>query len=246
MSQSRSIRFEQVRLVVDPNNPGVPNVSPLVPPSRSRLTNWTPFARSAFKDPDTSDAVKTVPEPAEPAFSAFPLEVDPFVAEAAVPQNRGTDEPVDQQREDLPEEPRKNPPEKVRHANAEEIAPPSTASGLMDEADQKVREVSAVGVARSVALEAAFRAIADSVARISNDEANDRTGPWHFEMQADAGLLPMTTLHFELSPGELLLRFVSGDATAARLISTRKNDLRNQLLAKLKPPRSVEIALELA
>lgn len=248
MSQSRSIRFVQVRLVTTDNirvDPMRDHGRVLMP--RAKVRSWpSPVA--------TVNAI-TVPETVEPQDFKKPVDA---MAVYETSEHQDFKESLDQEIAALLREAEQSRSEETgavyddavqlpqpnkRDHSRPALQPPSTRTP--DEADQKVSAISTMSLVRSIVADKTVRAIADSVARISNDEANDRTGPWHFEMQHATHMLPMTILSIELSPGEILLRFVSGDAASVRLISDRKEDLRSQLLSRLNPRRSVHIEVVL-
>jgi hypothetical protein len=242
MSQSRSIRFSQIRIVtdgdrIDPNRIDPGRIDLLrdiarLPAIRLKTKHWTtPAAPTTYIDTPTlseSNELRELKESFEENFAPRLLET----------KAERHDETGANGNDDWIESSHKSIRESTQSASQQ----PSTPSTL-DDADQKVSMISTMSLVRSIVADEGLRAIADLVARICNDEANDRNGPWYFEMHRATHMLPMTILSIELSPGEILLRFVSGDAASVRLISDRKQDLKTQLENRLSPARSVQIEI---
>jgi Type III secretion protein (HpaP) len=232
MSQSRSIRFAQIRLVTDSNR-----IEPLrdivrMPTVRAKIKNWVaPAAHTISTDTITLPEVNDLNE-AEQSLGRYdaPPTSEAKAAKHDEPSTNGNEERIEPIHESMPE--------------PAQSAPWQTSiSPALDDADQKVSIISTMSLVRSIVADEGIRAIADSIASICNDEANDRNGPWYFEMHHATHMLPMTILSIELSCGEILLRFVSSDPTSVRLISDRKQDLKTQLENRLRPARSVQIEI---
>jgi Type III secretion protein (HpaP) len=230
MNQSRSIRFGQIRLVTNVNQPEVLRDSFRLPVSRVRVKHGLPPTPTPAHT-DVPPAAAATEEPSVP-FDGRPTLHNDNDREIVSGNENRIDEQIPASLSD----------DTIR-TSTENAKPEESVQGpqATDDADQKVGIISAMSVVRTIATDECIRAIAESVARISNDEASDRSGPWHFEMQLATQMLPMTTLSIELSRGEVLLRFLCGERASARLISDRKDDLKSRLVSQLSPPRSVHI-----
>jgi hypothetical protein len=232
MSQSRSIRFAQIRLVTDSNR-----IEPLrdivrMPTVRAKIKNWVaPAAHTISTDTITLPVVNELKETEQflGKYDAPPMP-KAKVAKHDETSTDGNEEQIEPLQKSMPEPAQSAPSQ------------PSVLPAL-DDADQKVSLISTMSLVRSIVADEGIRAIADSIASICNDEANDRNGPWYFEMHHATHMLPMTILSIELSCGEILLRFISSDPTSVRLISDRKQDLKTQLEDRLRPARSVQIEI---
>ncbi len=255
MSQSRALRFTQIRLVTDSNR-----IEPLrdiarLPVVRARTRHWP-----APTAPSTSTDAITLPEIKEPNESKefFDGNFEPPLPDVKVlrreeigreeigRERTGREEarPDETGREDISTDGDGfEVTSGSRRKSARDLSSLQSHPLTLDEADQKVSINSTMSLVRSIVADEGIRAIADSIARISNDEANDRNGPWYFEMSHATHMLPMTVLSIELSRGEILLRFISSDAASVRLISDRKEDLRALLENRLSPPRSIQIEI---
>jgi Type III secretion protein (HpaP) len=230
MSQSRAIRFAQIRLVTDCNRIETLNNTVRAPAVRAKPKHWVePTAATTSIDIITLPEIKVSKEFKDPFDDDFlPHQPETKMSRPNKANTEGDGDWLEETHQRT-------------HESAE--GPPLLPSPLLvlDDADQKVSLISTMSLVRSIVADQGIRAIADSVARISNDEANDRNGPWYFEMHHATHLLPMTVLAIELSLGEILLRFISSDAASVRLICDRKEDLKAQLENRLSPPRSVQI-----
>jgi Type III secretion protein (HpaP) len=233
MSQSRSIRFAQIRLVTDSNRIETLRDTVRTPAVRAKTRHWVASTAAT-----TSVDNITLPEikmPKEVEKEPFEDNFAPLLPDMKLLRRDETSTDGDGDWLEATHE--------CTHESTH--GPPLLPSPpfVLDEADQKVSLISTMSLVRSIVADEGIRAIADSVARIANDEANDRNGPWYFEMHHATHLLPMTVLGIELSRGEILLRFISSDAASVRLISDRKEDLRAQLENRLSPSRSVQIEI---
>lgn len=230
MSESRSIRFQQIRLITGGTRAEM--LSHAVRPSAQIMRT-----RNRLPPPLLEPECNVSAHPKKNATGSD-VSLDENVVlgvDSASAFDEGGNHPGDE--------------DAITHPGAggtdsdANVSFPANSSRLADEADQRVTEISTMSIVRSIALDEAFQMIADSVARISNDEANDRNGPWYFEMNCATHQLPSTTLFIELSREELLLRFLSLDAATVRLILRRKQDLQSRLVSQLRPARSVQIEI---
>jgi type III secretion control protein HpaP len=88
------------------------------------------------------------------------------------------------------------------------------------------------------------RYLADTVARFCSDPAVAHGEGWQVRLSLDPAVLPDTTLHLNLSPSWLLLRFESDDARSRALVSNHQAVLEQALAKTLVPCRDIAISSE--
>jgi hypothetical protein len=86
--------------------------------------------------------------------------------------------------------------------------------------------------------------LADTIEQFCTDPAISDSGWWEVEINLDPNVLPDTTLHLQLSPFVLSLRFSARDSTTKQLIWEHREALKSELkksMTKRNCARTIEI-----